>query len=118
MTGTPEQFVTSEFFLQGTLWACRLESLLNFQTVIVDLTGMELANSSLLDEATAAAEAMTMCSAIAKGKRPTFLVSVSFGQCLPITCDQPSVIDFEMHTALPEATCYVVVTSAYKCTVS
>jgi hypothetical protein len=55
----------------------RLESLLNFQTMICDLTGMQISNASLLDEATAAAEAMTMCSAVARGKKPRFLVSVS-----------------------------------------
>jgi glycine dehydrogenase len=60
----------------------RLESLLNFQTVVSDLTGMELSNSSLLDEATAAAEAMTMCSALARGKKTTFLVS---DKCFPQT---------------------------------
>lgn len=53
----------------------RLESLLNFQTLVVDLTGLPLSNSSLLDEATAAAEAMTMCSAVARGKKLRFLVS-------------------------------------------
>jgi glycine dehydrogenase len=55
----------------------RLESLLNFQTMVCDLTGMQISNASLLDEATAAAEAMTMCSALARGKKPRFLISVS-----------------------------------------
>lgn len=53
----------------------RLEALLTFQTAVTDLTGMQISNASLLDEATAAAEAMTMCSALARGKKTTFLVS-------------------------------------------
>lgn len=44
--------------------------------MVADLTAMPMANASLLDEATAAAEAMTMCSAISRGKKPKFLVSV------------------------------------------
>ena len=65
----------------------RLEALLNFQTVVSDLTGMDLANASLLDEATAAAEAMTMLYATrpaAKKNANTFFVSE---QCHPQTVD-------------------------------
>ncbi|MEY2519632.1 MAG: glycine dehydrogenase [Verrucomicrobiota bacterium] len=61
----------------------RLEALLNFQTMITDLTGLDIANASLLDEATAAAEAMTLCRA-AVGDRTTFFVA---DNCHPQTIE-------------------------------
>jgi glycine dehydrogenase len=62
----------------------RLEALLNFQTMVMDLTGMEIANASLLDEGTAAAEAMTMSYGLHKGETKTFWVSAA---CHPQTID-------------------------------
>ncbi len=58
----------------------RLEALLNFQTMVTDLTGMDLANASLLDEATAAAEAMSLSKRMAKSKGAVFFVD---RDCLP-----------------------------------
>ena len=60
----------------------RLEALLNFQTMVCDLTGMEISNSSLLDEATAAAEAMTLAKRSAKSTSNTIIVAAD---CHPQT---------------------------------
>ncbi len=62
----------------------RLEALLNYQTMIMDLTGMAIANASLLDEGTAAAEAMTMSYGIQKTKVNSFWISAA---CHPQTID-------------------------------
>ena len=61
----------------------RLEALLNFQTMVMDLTGLDVANASLLDEGTAAAEAMHLCQSLKPG-RNTFFVSAD---CHPQTID-------------------------------
>jgi glycine dehydrogenase len=60
----------------------RLEALLNFQTMVADLTGLPLTNASLLDEATAAAEAMAVCRAAGGGERSAFFVAAD---CHPQT---------------------------------
>jgi glycine dehydrogenase len=62
----------------------RMEALINFQTMIADLTGMEIANASLLDEATAAAEAMTLAKRSARSRSNVFLVA---GDCHPQTIE-------------------------------
>lgn len=80
----------------------RLEAILNFQTMIADLTGMELANSSLLDEGTAAAEAMTLCQRVGKSKSNRFLVDAD---CHPQTIDvirtRSSALDIEVEVGDP-----------------
>jgi len=62
----------------------RMEALLNFQTMVSDLTGMELSNASVLDEATAAAEAMAMCHRLSKSKSDVFYIADS---CHPQTIE-------------------------------
>lgn len=65
----------------------RLEALINFQTMIIDLTGMEIANSSLLDEATAAAEAMNMLFGLRKGGKKTANKFLVDAEVFPQTID-------------------------------
>ena len=88
----------------------RLESLLNFQTVVKDLTGMDIATASLLDEGTAAAEAMTMFHRLQTKKAPAgqesvFLVS---DRCFPQTIDvlrgRAEPLDIRLEIGDPDAT--------------
>ncbi len=62
----------------------RMEALINFQTMVCDLTGMAVANASMLDEATAAAEAMTLAKRSVKSKSDVFIVA---GDCHPQTIE-------------------------------
>jgi glycine dehydrogenase len=77
----------------------RLEALINFQTMVTDLTGLEIANASMLDEGTAAAEAMSLTRRVSKSKSNTFFVDKD---CLPQTIDiivtraQPLDIDIQV----------------------
>jgi glycine dehydrogenase len=67
----------------------RLEALLNFQTMVSDLTGMELANASVLDEATAAAEAMAMCHRLSKSKSDVFYIAdTCHPQTIEVVCNR------------------------------
>lgn len=64
-------------YLTSSCLVGRLESLVNFQTMIMSMTSMDIANSSLLDEATAAAEAMVMAFVAANQKKRTFIVDTA-----------------------------------------
>ncbi len=75
----------------------RLEALLNFQQMVIDLTGLELANASLLDEATAAAEAMAMARRISKVKGQGFFVDEGvFPQTLDVVRTRADYFGFEL----------------------
>jgi glycine dehydrogenase len=65
----------------------RLEALLNFQTLVADLTGLEIANASMLDEGTAAAEAMMMCHRLKEGDAPEHRLFFVSDACHPQTID-------------------------------
>jgi len=82
----------------------RLEALLNFQTVVIDLTGMQIANASLLDEATAAAEAMIMMfnlrsrDAVKAGKNVVFVDQDIFPQTLDVIITRSAPLGIEVVT--------------------
>jgi glycine dehydrogenase len=73
----------------------RLEALLNFQTMICDLTAMTIANASLLDESTAAAEAMAMCHAAGKGTR-FFVADDCHPQTIALLCTRAEPLGIEV----------------------
>ena len=75
----------------------RLEALLNWQQMVIDLTGMALANASLLDEATAAAEAMTMARRASKSKSNAFFIDAAcFPQTLDVVKTRAAYFGFEL----------------------
>jgi len=75
----------------------RLEALLNYQQMVIDLTGMELANASLLDEATAAAEAMAMARRVSKSKSNAFFVdSATWPQTIDVVRTRAALFGFEL----------------------
>jgi len=81
----------------------RLEALLNYQQMVIDLTGLELANASLLDEATAAAEAMTMARRVSKSKSNVFFVdSTCFPQTIDVVKTRAAFFGFELVFGAPQ----------------
>jgi glycine dehydrogenase len=75
----------------------RLEALVNFQTMICDLTGMAIANASMLDEATAAAEAMTLCQRMSRSKRARLFVAADvFPQTLDVIVTRARPLGIEV----------------------
>ncbi|HET9890738.1 MAG TPA: aminomethyl-transferring glycine dehydrogenase [Mycobacterium sp.] len=94
----------------------RLEALLNFQTMVGDLTGLEVANASMLDEGTAAAEAMTLMHRAARGKANRLAVDVDvFAQTAAILATRAKPLGIEIVTAdlrrgLPDGDFFGVIT--------
>ena len=80
----------------------RLEALLNFQQVVMDLTGFDLANASLLDEATAAAEAMTMSRRVSKSKASGFFIDKdTHPQTIDVIKTRANALGIEIHVGDP-----------------
>ncbi|MEO0999383.1 MAG: glycine dehydrogenase (aminomethyl-transferring), partial [Pseudomonadota bacterium] len=82
----------------------RLEALLNYQTMVADLTGLEVAGASLLDEATAAAEAMAMAERVAKSKARAFFVDENcHPQTIAVIRTRAEPLGWEVIVGAPEA---------------
>ena len=82
----------------------RLEALLNFQTMVADLTGLPVANASLLDEATAAAEAMHLCVALGEGKdsKVFFVAQDCHPQTIAVVRTRAEALGIEVRVGDPE----------------
>ena len=81
----------------------RLEALLNYQTMVSDLTGLPVANASLLDEATAAAEAMTMAQRLAKSKATAFFIDENcHPQNIAVMKTRAAPLDIEIIVGAPD----------------
>src|SRR5712675_1539579 len=74
----------------------RLEALLNFQTMVTDLTALDIANASLLDEATAAAEAMTLCHAFVTARKTFFVADNCHPQTIEVVRTRANPLGIEI----------------------
>src|SRR6266545_1447822 len=81
---------------QAELAQGRLEGLLNFQTMITDLTELEIANASLLDEATAAAEAMALCQAVVPSRKTFFVADNCHPQTIAVVQTRAKPLGIEV----------------------
>src|SRR5262249_40170746 len=80
----------------------RLEALLNFQTMITDLTKLDIANASLLDEATAAAEAMHLCHASVSGRKTFFVAANCHPQTIEVVQTRAHPLGIEVEVNDPD----------------
>ena len=84
----------------------RLEALFNFQTMVAELTGLDIANASMLDEGTAAAEAMALCQRVSRSKSQRFYID---SDCLPQTIEiiqtRAKPLGIEVEVGRPEDCC-------------
>jgi glycine dehydrogenase len=81
---------------QAELAQGRLEALLNFQTMVTDLTALDIANASLLDEATAAAEAMALCHAVVAGRKTFFVADNCHPQTIEVVRTRAKPLGIEL----------------------